>query len=537
MNKMRPNALIKTGGTIMAIGGHSNAKNNRSIQMSTIMNNRSITTTESSGIDHSKLNTFNKNINKQRKFNYKIKTFHNSLNYVPLNTIGTGKSTWYHTKTVSSMNKEKKELLQDADLIMKNRIKMNLGVTRGLQDRKKGRTLEKAKELCLNNYMITQLKDKRNEINKKEFYIDMALKNSEKQYELDYRAFIDFVEEIKKKDNKEEEILNRIKSRKDSTEARLKEEKNVCKKLEEKVENIIKIIVMLKNFGSFIHKVFNTPFIYDELSNYKLIGKRYISLKDKLIEIYEKNNSKINEEEINDILDNGERLIQQYNEYEKKLVKTLDEKNILEKEIITLINKDKLELISLRMKLKDCEKEYERIKLEKKRIVVSMKEYQTSNKSEIKEYSNYIIELGNEIGIESHKNNHNRTNTMTEYLYYCKDTINALEKKEMDIIEYIKEIENIINYGDEQDKQIIEKLLLDRKRLIKKEKQLMLKKQQDEYESKKKLRAIERAKRIVIKGRKVFEEVETWRNKKNDIQKVDDDDDDDNQYLYYSDDN
>ena len=72
----------------------------------------------------------------------------------------------------------------------------------GVNDRKKNKVLEKSKELCLNNFLITQLKEKRNEINRKEFYIDMALKNSEKQYEIDYRSFIDFVEEIKKKEKK-----------------------------------------------------------------------------------------------------------------------------------------------------------------------------------------------------------------------------------------------------------------------------------------------------------------------------------------------
>jgi hypothetical protein len=103
----------------------------------------------------------------------------------------------------------------------------------------------------------------------------------------------------------------------------------------------------------------------------------------------------------------------------------------------------------------------------------------------VEEYLKYIIDLGHEIEIESQKNNLNKNNNITEYLYYCKDTLSILEKKEILINEYIKEIENIINYGDENDRNIIEKLLFDRKKLIKKEKQLMLKKQQDDYEEKK----------------------------------------------------
>lgn len=218
----------------------------------------------------------------------------------------------------------------------------------------KDRVLEKSKELCLNNYMITQLKEKRNEINRKEFYIDMALKNSEKQYEIDYRSFIDFVEEIKKKEKKEEEVLNKLKAKKDSTESILIDEINLNKKLEEKCENIIKNIIILKNYGSFVHKVFRTPFIYDELSKIKITGKKYINFRDIIISIYDKNNSKFsdNEDDIENILESDERLIQQYNHYEERLVKILDGQDILNKEVNILVEKNESELISLKKKVK-----------------------------------------------------------------------------------------------------------------------------------------------------------------------------------------
>ena len=536
---MHSKAFLKTGGNIISTRGHSNPRNNKSNYMSTIMNNRSITTNDSSGMNYSSINNFNRNIYKLNKYNYKIKKIHDSLNNIPINTVPTGQSTWYHTKTVSSINKEKKQLLEDADKIMKDRFKANIGGGGGLNDRRKNKILEKSKELCLNNYMITQLKEKRTEINKKEFYIDMALKNSEKQYEIDYRSFIDFVEEIKKKEKKEEELLNKMKNKKDSTESILNEEVNLNKKLEEKCEGIIKSIILLKTYGSFIHKVFNIPFVYDELSNLKIVGKKYITLKDKIINIYDKNkeNNKTNDEE-NYILENIERLIQQYNHYEEKLVNILDDKEHLDKEVNNLINKNKQELALLEQKLNDCEKEYQKLNLDKKRSLLSMKEYQINNISEVEEYLNYIIDIGNEIGIESQKNSLNKSGSnVTEYLYYCKDTLSILEKKEILINEYINEIENIIKYGDENDRNIIEKLLFERKKLIKKEKQLMLKKQQDDYEEKKKLKAMERAKRIIIRGRKVFADVAPWQNKKKHVHLKEDDEDDDDQYLYYSEDN
>ena len=47
--------------------------------------------------------------------------------------------------------------------------------------------------------MITYLKQKENEISKKEFFVEMTLKKNEKQYKKDYRAFIDFFCDIENK--------------------------------------------------------------------------------------------------------------------------------------------------------------------------------------------------------------------------------------------------------------------------------------------------------------------------------------------------
>ena len=66
----------------------------------------------------------------------------------------------------------------------------------------------------------------------------------------------------------------------------------------------------------------------------------------------------------------------------------------------------------------------------------------------------------------------------------------------------------------------------------------MIKKQQEEQEQIKKLRAIERAKRIVIKGRKVFPDIPPSKKILKSIETGEYNIKDDNnyQYLYYSDD-
>ena len=468
------------------------------------------------------------NTNNRRSFNPRIKK------YVPLNTVGTDKSTWYHTKTVASIMREKQRELNEADEIMKEREKRGLGGGIGGNSRKKMKILEKSREICLDNYMITQLRQKRTEISKKEFFVEKALKRSEKQYEKDYRAFIDFIGDIKRKEKKEEEILNKLKNKKDETESRLNEELVINKKLVERCDIMIKTIVLLKTYGSFVHKVFNTYFIYDELSKSKLHYKNDIHLKDKIIAVYEKSKSlpESYEEEINNILNYDESLMQQYSQYEEKVVKMLEDKNYINKEITNIKINGENQIEDLTKKLNEAENEYKKLIFEKKSILASMKEYQVNTLSQMDELSNYILELGMLTGVQSQRQNPLENNT--DFLCYCKDTINTLGEKEKMVNNYIEEIDEIVNNGNDKDKKIIEQLLFERKKLIKKEKQQKLKVEHDDYEKKKKDKAIERAKRIVIKGRKIYENIAEWKRFHKDVKIKESDDEDDNQYLYYS---
>ena len=505
---------------------NTNTNNNTSKFLSTTMNNRSITTNESSGIN-------NASLIRRSKFNPRIKK-PNNLTYVPLNTVGTDKSTWYHTKTIASIIKEKKATLKNADDIMKERHKMNLGSGFGYNDKKIDKILQKSREICLNNFMITQIRNKRTEINAKQFFVDRALKNSELQYENDYRAFIDFVEDIKKKEKKEEEILNKMKNKKDKTESRLNDELIIHKKLIEKCDIIIKTIVLFKSYGSFVHKVFHTPFIFDELAESKLNYKNDIHLKDKIIAVYEKSKSlpESYEEEINNILNYNESLMQQYSQYEEKLVVMLEDKNYINKEIAYMKMNSEREIAQLKKRLNEAENEYKKLTFEKKSILSSMKEYQINTLSEIDEFGGYILELGIHGGVDPPR--HGLKENMTDFLSYCKNIINFLGEREKMVNNYIEEIDEIIKSGNDKDKSIIDKLIFERKKLIKKEKQQKLKTEQDNFEKKKKAKAIERAKRIVIKGRKIYNNIAEWKRFHKDVKIKEQVDDDDTQNLFYS---
>ena len=98
-----------------------------------------------------------------------------------------------------------------------------------------------------------------------------------------------------------------------------------------------------------------------------------------------------------------------------------------------------------------------------------------------------------------------------DLLNFTKETLNVIQKKELQVNEYIAEIENIEENGD---KQLIHDVEYDRKKTNKREKQLLIKQKQDEIENLKRQRAINRAQRVIIVGRKVPKEYPIIKGKK-----------------------
>ena len=77
----------------------------------------------------------------------------------------------------------------------------------------------------------------------------------------------------------------------------------------------------------------------------------------------------------------------------------------------------------------------------------------------------------------------------------------TLEEKEVGINQYINEIESILNYGEKNDKILVENCIIETKKINKKENQMKLKRRQEQLENEKNLRYMKRAQRMVVKGR------------------------------------
>ena len=536
---MKSKLVINNGDISNYLGNTNNTSNYLSK-----IKNRSLTTNESDSVFSSQYNSIATNTygtkNSLKKSFMKSKS---SLKF-PSKSIFKGNNSNndfiignIFLPKISS-NKQRTLLLKNADQIVKERNRHYIG--RRLKQTKSS-ILIKSKEICLNNFLITQLKDKRTEINDKQTLIFSKLQSCEKKFELDYKNFIDFVEKINKKEKEEEEFLNGLKNISKNIEEKLMEQLSLNKNLEMKVESLIKRIIVLQNYGSFLHKVFYKSFVFDELKKINLKGIKYLSLSDTIISLYKESIKSKMFEDIYEIIIDDELLMDKFIYFENKVVKILKEKEELEQEKLITDKNYKNTLAHLNYRKDDCEKELYKYQKEKREINNTMSDYTKfdyNNISETQEYLDYIIELGNEVGIDMKKikSKINNQNQIIESTQICKETLNLLEQKEFLVNSNIKFIENIIKYGNEQDKGIIESQIYERKKFIKKGKQAKLREMQEREERNKALKAIEKARKIVLEGRKVFPDIPLFKHKNKNKKYLDEKniEEENYEYLKYS---
>ena len=112
-------------------------------------------------------------------------------------------------------------LLNHADKILKERTKDNLMLGMLV----KSTILDKTKKLNLENYKIKLIRNKQKELNTRVFDINRALKLNEKNFEKDYRAFLDFVDKNNTAQKKQDEYILKLHIKTEQTEKELNEHK------------------------------------------------------------------------------------------------------------------------------------------------------------------------------------------------------------------------------------------------------------------------------------------------------------------------
>ena len=422
--------------------------------------------------------------------------------------------------------RNRKDFINEANKIMRERMK-NKGSTINSKSKFKSVVLMDSKEICLKNYLIGLLKEKRTDINEKERNIEKALKDSENQLDRDCKEFIDFVEETKKKLKLEDDEFIKYRNFHEKAESLYRKECSEYKKLSEDLERTVKLICLLRSYGIFVYKVLGQKFWFEDIKDVDPRLRNYEEVANNILDKYDS----IDEYGKQQIINDETLLIVKFKEFEDKVIKTLESKEIVDKEMNSIKKTYNNEIEELQKRERDFRYEVKRVNKEKKELSINNEKVTPQQNAELDIYLKYILELGQALGVVDKKFNKNKKN-INYYIILTQDTLKVLADKEKEINGYINEIERIEEYGD---KKLINSIEIERKKENKREKQLMLKLNQEQIEKNKKLKAIERAKRLIIKGRKVPKEFPIIKEKKKKSDDSKNNNNNDYEMLYYSD--
>ena len=444
-------------------------------------------------------------------------------NFIASNEISKreiNKSLKKYLKTEPNKVATSADLLNNADQILKGR-KGNFPLYNQLV---KSVFMKKTKEICLDNYKIKLMSEKRNELNTKKDVISNALKANEKIFEQDYKRFLEFVEDTNNSFKRQEYLLNKYKRIIDEKETEFNKQNLVNKKLKEDIEFIVRRILTLRYYGSFIHNVFKIDFVYENIKRTE--GKNLLNVAEDIIKTYEINNEKGYDDKLLDEY----WLMAQVNEFENNIISLLNEKESFKKEIIKIEYDDKEEIERLKESIIQLEKRLAIAEEEKNKFLKTIMTYENPEIMDtvldcIEELT-HILELNTASSAILLKDK-----TITNYTVLSSSLMKIVKEKEKEVINHIEEINNVINGENNEDRLLIEEIITDRRKSIKKRKLFELLKIQKDELMKKNMKAVERANRIIIKGRKVpdFPQIKIKNKKKKVV--IDKKDDD---IIYYS---
>ena len=187
-----------------------------------------------------------------------------------------------------------------------------------------------------------------------------------------------------------------------------------------------------------------------------------------MIDIYEnkdKNNQLLKE------LDNTSLFMKKYTLLEDEILSYITMKEAIDKEKEKIVTNNKSELEQLESSKEEYESDLNYIKNEIKNVKIEMKNYKIHDYEDFEKYMSYIVDLGKELGTNSDIPKNIDKRYLTDLVFYSKKTLQKLGDMEEIINNNILNIENILKFGDKKDVELMEKIILQKKNINKREKQ------------------------------------------------------------------
>ena len=434
-------------------------------------------------------------------------------------------SHFYSPKNFFDPHKIDYDLINGANDIIKQR-KNNKIFLYSLQRNSRKDVLNTIKEISLKNFHINLIRKRRIDIDEKENYINQTLINSSHTLDKNYANFIKIVEILKTEQKKDEEKIVQINSKYESTLSEFNNEININKNLLSNIIKMIKLISNSKMCGSFLYSIFGMSYPFEEIPELDNRIKINEDLSEKVIKVYG-NIEKID----TSIFGDDETIMQKFNKFEEKLITILSNKEKLKKEYNNMLKENRNEINILKQKIKMFNEDLEEATFKKKKLLELMENIFNLDKKEeneleninsmkyvdedLKACTNYLFEIGDclEIkGINENKlninfNSTNELENLKELIDYSKDIIKCLEEKEKLVNEYTDTISIIKTKGTYRDKQILSKLIAKMKRDNKFKNIINIKNKRNELTNVKKLDAIKRQQKFVLRQKKIFIDV------------------------------
>ena len=280
--------------------------------------------------------------------------------------------------------------------------------------------------------------------------------------------------------------------------------------------------------------MYGIPFLMEKINTELLYENKFDILKNEILKLYTEEELEKENEKKDKYLKDINLFIKNYILYENNILHLINENNIIIKDIYYLKIDNKNRLKHLVRRKNDYEEDKNSyIKLEnnfKNELLSNAEQVENEIYQDTINYITQFIKIF-DIPIIANK----KLDTELEYFKYCKDIKNALKEKENIIDMYVNEINEILNSKNEKDKNIMEKIIFERKRYNLKKLQFFTKENMLKKLEISKIKIMDKNKKKVVKGRmisdykyislhsneekkkKELEELNKIKNKNNDI--------------------
>jgi hypothetical protein len=233
------------------------------------------------------------------------------------------------------------------------------------------------REICLKNFLLDLLKGERNSIQNKELTVTKALDESKNKLDFDYGKFIKFTEIEKNKQKLMEQKLVDYVTKNRSLQDKKKKLVQENKQIMDELDRTVKIILNFKGNAVFVNSVIGDPknkLFKDDINILDSKNFDYSESQGKEKDLEKVTEALIEEfsyvekeqkDEVPEVLKDYTRMSACFVELEENILKLMDSKQNIEKEIDKMTLEHRYELNELKEREEQVKKEKERLLVEK----------------------------------------------------------------------------------------------------------------------------------------------------------------------------